>query len=182
METVSNRELLVGDDGVVSTSKDGVAKGDRTPLVLVTGLDSTAVARVGEALVGIDGSTGTVVVHHDLGRVADGRVVRRTAWVDAGGRRHDRETEVELAHGCVSCTLREDLLPLLRRLHQRSSVRRIVVVLDPIMEPERICWAVEHVVIAQMPGFVDGPAGRDVRVEATIALCRRGHLARGGDR
>ncbi|WAC58190.1 ribosome hibernation factor-recruiting GTPase MRF [Gordonia sp. SL306] len=148
---------------------NGAGRDHRMPIVLVTGLDSAAVARVGEALVGTDVASGTVLVHHDLGRVGEGRVARRMAWVDAGGCRHDRDAEIELAHGCVSCTLREDLLPLLRRLHRRSDVRRIVVVLDPIMEPERICWAIEHVVIAQMPGFVDGPAGRDVRVEATIA-------------
>ncbi|AZG45183.1 Putative metal chaperone YciC [Gordonia insulae] len=148
----------------------GAFGGDhRTPIVLVTGLGSTAVARVGSALVGEDGVTGTAHVHHDLARVTDGRVTRRLTWIDPDGRRRDRVTEVELAHGCVSCTLREDLLPLLRRLHRQSAVRRIVVTLDPILEPERISWAIEHVVVADMPGFVDGPAGRDVRIDATIA-------------
>ncbi|WP_237421769.1 GTP-binding protein [Gordonia sp. SID5947] len=153
----------------MSASANGVGRDHPTPIILVTGLEPAAIARVGEALVGTDGASGTVLVHHDLGRIVDGRVARRMAWVDSGGRRHDGQAEIELAHGCVSCTLREDLLPLLRRLHRRSAVRRIVVALDPIMEPERICWAIEQVVVAQMPGFVDGPAGRDVRVEATVA-------------
>ncbi|GHF51047.1 G3E family GTPase [Amycolatopsis bartoniae] len=37
---------------------------------------------------------------------------------------------LELAHGCVSCTLREDLLPLLRRLAGMPEVARIVLRLD----------------------------------------------------
>jgi len=51
-------------------------------------------------------------------------------------------TVLELAHGCVSCTLREDLLPLLRRLARRPEVTRIVVRLDEAMEPEPVSWAI----------------------------------------
>ncbi|MFW0786888.1 GTP-binding protein [Gordonia sp. CPCC 206044] len=141
----------------------------RTPIILVTGLDRAAVIRAAEALVDPTGSGGDVLVHHDLDRVDDGHVRRRLRWVERSGQYRDRETEIELAHGCVSCTLREDLLPLLRRLHRRSSVRRIVVALDPVLEPERICWSIENVLVADMPGFVDGPAARDVRIEATLA-------------
>ncbi|UVF77179.1 ribosome hibernation factor-recruiting GTPase MRF [Gordonia mangrovi] len=143
----------------------------RTPVVLVTGLDSEVVSRVGDALTADEPgvAAGTVLVHHDLSDVSDGRVARRMSWVDPDGRRRERTVGVKLAHGCVSCTLREDLLPLLRRLHRRSAVRRIVLTLDPILEPERIAWAVAEVVVEGMPGFVDGPASRDVRIEATIA-------------
>ena len=144
---------------------------ERTPIVLVTGLEAAAVSRVGDALTGemsLD-TAGTVLVHHDFSHVADGRVARLMSWVDPDGRRRERTIGVELAHGCVSCTLREDLLPLLRRLNRRSSVRRIVLTLDPILEPERIAWAIDEVVVESMPGFVDGPASRDVRIEATIA-------------
>ncbi|MDY6810589.1 MAG: GTP-binding protein [Actinomycetota bacterium] len=144
---------------------------DRTPIVLVTGLDSAAVSRVGDALTGEQDmdARGTVVVHHDLSHVADGQVGRLMSWVDPDGQRRERTLGIELAHGCISCTLREDLLPLLRRLHRRSSVRRIVLTLDPILEPERIAWAIEEVIVEDMPGFVDGPASRDVRIDATIA-------------
>lgn len=136
----------------------------RTPIVLVTGLDRTAVGRSADALA----EPGTVTLHHDLSQVDEGRVVRRVRWMD-GRVMRERTDEVMLEHGCVSCTIREDLLPMLRRLHRRSSVRRIVLPLDPVLEPERICWAIEHVLVLDMPGFTDGPASRDVRVEATIA-------------
>ncbi len=52
--------------------------------------------------------SGTAVVHHDLRDVSQG-VVRRLR-LD----RMDHTTVLELAHGCVCCTLRENVLPLLR--------------------------------------------------------------------
>ncbi|MEE3849103.1 GTP-binding protein [Gordonia sp. LSe1-13] len=159
----------MNDAGEGRRSRENVGRDDRTPVVLVTGLDSAAVGRAGDALVGEGASSGTVLVHHDLTHVGDGRVSRRMSWVDPDGRRRERTLGIELAHGCVSCTLREDLLPLLRRLHRRSTVRRIVVTLDPILEPERIAWAIEEVIVEGMPGFVDGTASRDVRIDATIA-------------
>ena len=60
--------------------------------------------------------------------------------------------------GCTSCTIRNDLLILLRRLHRRDDVTRIVVHLAPWLEPEPICWAIRHVRVSA-PGFIDGPAG-----------------------
>jgi G3E family GTPase len=79
-------------------------------------------------------------VHHDLRAIGEGVVRRRLRSVGA------EETEVlELAHGCVSCTLREDVLPLLRRLSGRPDVHGIVLHLDPVMEPESVCWALDSV-------------------------------------
>ena len=108
-----------------------------------------------------------------------------------------RESILELAHGCVSCTLREDLLPLLRALSTRSTVDRIVLAMDPALEPEALCWAVDNVVVAGVVGQIDGPASRDVRIEAVIdcldaatwladatgddALADRGVVASGDD-
>jgi hypothetical protein len=54
---------------------------------------------------------GGAVVHHDLREVGKGVVHRRLRF------RHTDDAEVlELANGCVSCTVREDVLPLLARL------------------------------------------------------------------
>ena len=86
-------------------------------------------------------SPGSVLVRHDLRDLAEG-VVRR--WVDG------ELTVLELAHGCVSCTLRLDLLPLLERLGGR-----VVVHLDPALEPEAVCFALREA---------------DVRVEAVITV------------
>lgn len=114
---------------------------------------------------------GTVLVHHDLRDLREG-VVRRTLTTlvptPVGPQRREHLRILELAHGCVSCTLREDLLPLLRRLHARSNVDRIVVLADPTLEPEELCWAVYHVPVTGVVGQIDGPAGRDVRVEAVL--------------
>lgn len=130
----------------------------RTPVVLVSGWHHTAT--VAADLL----TEGTVLVHHDLDHLGEG-VVRRTVTT-ADGR---RDTAVlELAHGCVSCTLREDLLPLLRRLHTRDSVGRIALHLDRTLEPETVCRAIEEVHVTGVVGQLDGPASRDVRVDAVL--------------
>ena len=72
----------------------------------------------------------SVLVRHDLSGLADG-VVRR--WVDG------RLTVLELAHGCVSCTLRLDLIPLLQQLDGP-----VIVHLDPVLEPEAVCFALSE--------------------------------------
>ncbi|GAC68659.1 ribosome hibernation factor-recruiting GTPase MRF [Gordonia soli] len=152
-------------DRPLTDAADDVGEIARTPVVLVTGLDQDAVERTATATV----VAGTTLVHHDLRDVASGRVIRTLRSVDLEGEETVSVTEVDLVHGCVSCTIREDLLPTLRRLHRRSTVETIVVQLDPMIEPEALSWAIDEVVVAEMPGFVDGPAGLDVRVHATIA-------------
>ncbi|WP_344996006.1 GTP-binding protein, partial [Tsukamurella soli] len=133
----------------------------KTPLVLVTGVG--AAVRAAELA-----APGTVVLHHDLTGVAEGLVVRtETTWL--GDRPDQRISVVALAHGCVSCTLREDLLPLLRTMHRRSGVTRIVLALDPVLEAESVCDAIDHVAV-DMVGEVCGPAGRDVEVVAVIGI------------
>ncbi|GAA4488795.1 GTP-binding protein [Rhodococcus olei] len=130
----------------------------RTPVVLVSGWSDTA--DTAASLL----TEGTVLVRHDLDHLREG-VVRRTVTTADGL----AETAVlELAHGCVSCTLREDLLPLLRRLHTRGSVRRIALHLDRRLEPEAVCRAIEDVHVSGVVGQLDGPASRDVRVEAVL--------------
>jgi len=101
----------------------------RTEVLLVAGPDDCGVAEeVWRAW------HGSVLVRHDLRGLADG-VVRR--WVDA-----EVET-VELAHGCVSCTLRLDLIPLLERVGGRA-----VVALDPALDLEHVCLALDEAGIA----------------------------------
>ena len=139
-------------------------KDTRTPVLLVSGLDAAAVDRTAQALV----VAGTVVVHHDLRLLDDGIITRTIHAVDVDGTERTTVADLELVHGCLSCTLREDLLPLLRRLHRRSNVETIIVALDPTMEPEAVSFAVDNVIVADMPGFLDAPAGVDVRINATL--------------
>ena len=63
---------------------------------------------------------GSVLVRH----VATPTAVRR--WVDGV------TTEVDLLHGCVSCTVREDLKALLDTLNGHT----VVLHLDPLLEPD----------------------------------------------
>ncbi|WP_066902421.1 ribosome hibernation factor-recruiting GTPase MRF [Mycolicibacterium houstonense] len=128
----------------------------RTPVVLIAGQgEPDGVAAE------LSRKPGTVLVRHTF----DGQVVLRTVS-DAGGA---SELALELSHGCVSCTVRDDLLILLRRLHRRSDVDRIVVQLMPWLEAEPVCWAIDTIRVSVGPGYIDGPAARDVEIEAVIA-------------
>ncbi len=61
---------------------------------------------------------GTLVVEHRF----DGHVVRRTMVTLQHGVLTTAEAGLELAHGCVACTIRNDLLVLLRQLHRRDDI------------------------------------------------------------
>lgn len=125
-----------------------------------TGRATLGVDRVAEAL---SDRPGTTVVRHDLADLREG-IVRRTVRTATGA----TTAVLELAHGCVSCTLRADLLPLLCLLAARDCVERIVLALDPAFEAEAVCQAISEVVVTGVVGRVDGPAGRDVRVDAVL--------------
>jgi G3E family GTPase len=133
----------------------------RTPVVLVAGQgDTDAVA--GTLL----RRPGTLVVEHRF----DGHVVCRTTVMLRDGELTTAEEVLELAHGCVACTIRNDLLVLLRKLHRRDDVNRIVVHLAPWLEPEPICWAINYTRVRVGPGYFVGPAARDV-VIAGVVTC-----------
>lgn len=131
----------------------------RTPVILVAGQRDT------DAVVGAMLRTpGTLVVEHRF----DGHVVRRTTASLSDGVLTSTENGLELAHGCVSCTIRNDLLVLLRQLHRRDDVDRIVVHLAPWLEPGPICLAINHVRVRVAPGYIDGPAALDVAIAAVV--------------
>jgi len=131
----------------------------RTPVVLVAGQgDSDRVAGT------LMATPGTVVVGHEY----DGQVVRRWVSIMRNGELSTTEWPLELTNACVCCTTRNDLLVLLRRLHRREDVTRIVVLLAPWSEPESICVAINDVRVHLGPGYIDGPAGRDVRIDAVV--------------
>jgi G3E family GTPase len=131
----------------------------RTPVILVAGQRDT------DPIVGALLQTpGTLVVEHHF----DGHVVRRSMVTLQHGVLTTAESGLELAHGCASCTIRNDLLVLLRQLHRRDDVNRIVVHLAPWLEPEPICVAIDHVRVRVAPGYVDGPAALDVSIAAVV--------------
>lgn len=132
-------------------------------MVLLAGFAGPAMTGVEHIAAVLSEDAGTVVVHHDLAELREG-VVRRT--VRTAG--NVTTTVLELAHGCVSCTLRADLLPMLCTLAAREPVRRIVLALDPAIEAEALCHAIETVEVTGVADRVDGPAGRNVRIEAVL--------------
>lgn len=132
----------------------------RTPVLLVAGHgDTDAVARV------LLRHERTLVVRHRF----DGHVVHRLLTTVQNQILTTTDSALELMHGCVACTVRNDLLVLLRRLHRRDDVDRIVVHLAPSLEPEPICWAINHVRVHMGPGYPDGPAARDVEIAGVVA-------------
>ncbi|OBJ82135.1 ribosome hibernation factor-recruiting GTPase MRF [Mycobacterium asiaticum] len=131
----------------------------RTPVLLVAGQGPT------DDVAGLLlGQPGTVIVEHRF----DGHVVRRAVISLEDGELNSTEDILELARGCVSCTVRNDLLVLLRKLHRRSEVQRIVVHLAAWLEPEPVCWAINHVHVRIGPGFFDGPAALDVTIAGVV--------------
>ncbi|MFC5995170.1 ribosome hibernation factor-recruiting GTPase MRF [Pseudonocardia hispaniensis] len=142
-----------------------MAGNDRTDLLVVAGGVTAAAAGGIEDVIGQirRQCPAVAVAHHDLRDVGQG-VVRRRLRVGA----FDETTVLELAHGCVSCTLREDVLPLLRSLARRPDVGTIVLHLDAALEPEQVCWAVTHV-------LVDGAAVTDsVNLRGVISVLDAG--------
>jgi G3E family GTPase len=131
----------------------------RTPVILVAGQTHTDPV-VGALL----RTPGTLVVEHRF----DGHVVRRTMVALQHGVLTTAEAGLELAHGCISCTIRNDLLVLLRQLHRRDDVDRVVVHLAPWLEPEPICVAIDRIRVRVAPGYVDGPAAIDVSIAAVV--------------
>ncbi|MEV6349760.1 GTP-binding protein [Actinoplanes sp. NPDC051851] len=58
---------------------------------------------------------------------------------------------VELVHGCVSCTLREDVLPTLVRLARTYPGRDLLLVLPPAIEPETVAAACARCTVGGEP-------------------------------
>ncbi|MFG1688757.1 CobW family GTP-binding protein [Nonomuraea sp. NPDC049269] len=106
-----------------------------TPAVLVAGLHGTARAATVERL--LAEHPGSLAIHHDLSEVARGHVRRS---VRDATRVLDR-ADVRLAHGCVTCTVREDLLPQLVLLAPTAAL--LVVDLWDSVEPRSVAEAVD---------------------------------------
>ncbi|ALE72140.1 cobalamin biosynthesis protein CobW [Pseudonocardia sp. EC080610-09] len=106
---------------------------------------------------------GVVVLHHELHDLGRGRVHRR---LRRGA--DDERTVLELAHGCVSCTIREDVLPTLAAL--TGTVDRVVLHLDPRLEPEPVCWALGAVLFEPGDGRAACTAADLVDLRGVVAV------------
>lgn len=149
------------------------APADRRPRVTVlAGFSPPATEAVARSLLVTDPRL--LLVRHDLTRVRDG-IVRRI--VRTAGTIIEDET-VRLAHGCVACTLRDDVLPTLVRLGRERPGCDLVLALANMVEPEAVAAACAHcavdgvavtealrfdsyVTVVEARGLLDDLAGTD---------------------
>lgn len=132
-----------------------------TELVVLCGTVRDGVERTIARMRELD--PGVVVLHHELHDLGRGRVHRRLRDGD-----RDERTVLELAHGCVSCTIREDVLPTLAAL--AGTARRVVLHLDPRLEPEPVCWALGSVLVDPGDGREPRPATDLVDLRAVVTV------------
>lgn len=84
---------------------------------------------------------GLVVVVHDIDDLWRDGTVRRRVLDDSGVLEDER---VHLEHGCVSCTLREDVLPALVRVAQVGRWQQVVLALPVPVTADGVLAALEH--------------------------------------
>ncbi|XVQ89292.1 CobW family GTP-binding protein [Microbispora siamensis] len=144
-----------------------------TPVVLVAGLYGDARAAVVDRL--LRAHPGAVAIHHDLTAVVTDRVER---VIRDGSGILDR-TEVCLAHGCVTCTVREDLLPQLVR-HARTASLLIVDLWDSV-EPRPVAEALGHEYAADLLALTGVLTALDAEL-MPVDICRGERLAETGQR
>jgi hypothetical protein len=97
--------------------------GARPAVTVLAGFRPEATAPVARALPAVDPDL--LMVRHDLASVRAGVVHRLVRDRD----RILEDEQVRLDHGCVSCTLREDVLPTLARLAGAHPHRDLLLVL-----------------------------------------------------
>nr|WP_235900607.1 GTP-binding protein [Lolliginicoccus suaedae] len=74
------------------------------------------------------------------------------------------------APGQASDAIREDVLPLLRRLASRSRVGRIILLVPPLLDIEDLRQVISTSAITGMLGHRDGPLLDDVRIQAVLSV------------
>ncbi|HEU5129711.1 MAG TPA: GTP-binding protein [Glycomyces sp.] len=132
----------------------------RPALTILTGFTPAATRAAAELLLAADPSL--LVVDHDLTELlATGRLHRLVR--DGTGVIEDEW--IELEHGCVSCTLREAVLPALVRLAGERPGRDLALVLPPAIEPSSVAAACTW-------HHVDGrPVADAVELDSVVAVC-----------
>lgn len=99
------------------------------PITVVCGLSRSATMSAGRDL--LAGRSAARLVAHCLDQLQVGLVSRSVT--DAQGQ--VEAALIELVHDCVSCTLREDVLPTLMRMAADPDVDAVVLVLPEAVEP-----------------------------------------------
>lgn len=124
----------------------------QTPVVLVSGIDAAAMSALTIAVQW--DLPDAVVVHHEVD--IERELLIRTVS-DRRGLIHRRE--INVAHACVSCAVREDVVPALERLAARGRWGAIIAQLPETAEAAQVCRVVGY----------DPKAAPHVRISAVIA-------------
>ncbi|GAB7039016.1 MULTISPECIES: GTP-binding protein [Catenuloplanes] len=132
----------------------------RATLTVVCGFRPDATLAVARAVPA--GAAGALLVSHDLSGIRDGVLRRRVTTATAVL----EDEPVTLVHGCVFCTLREELLPLLERLARTHDGRDLVLVLPEAIEPRMFAEAYAH----------HHAAHRHLRIGAYVTVADAAHL------
>ncbi len=153
------------------------------PVVLISGVSESAMltASISVQL----GLPDTVAVRHtiDPGRQVLTRVVSDVTGV------LERE-EIDLEHACVTCAIREDILPTLERLARQGKWGSITACLPVAAEAVQVCrtlaWSpltAPHVFVAAVVAALDGTSvaddllGDDLLLERHVATSREDERA-----
>ncbi|MER7457978.1 GTP-binding protein [Micromonospora sp. NPDC126480] len=139
----------------------------RPSLTVLSGFWPAATFAVARALLAADPSL--LLVRHDLTGIRDG-VVRRVVRCGTGMIEDERVT---LRHGCVSCTLREDVLPTLVRLTRSHPGQDVVLMLPEVVEPEAVAAACAYCLVD------DAPITELLRIDSYVTVVDAEHLLDG---
>ena len=140
------------------------AADSRPSVTVLAGFWPAATMAVARALLVADPDR--ILIRHDLSGVLGG-VVHRVVRTGAAVLEDER---VSLVHGCVSCTLREDVLPCLVRLAQTHPGSNLILVLPEVVEPETVAEAAARC-------LVNGrPVGDAARFDSFVTVADARHL------
>ncbi|WP_456695434.1 GTP-binding protein [Aeromicrobium sp. P5_D10] len=131
-----------------------------TPLVLLTGVNADAMAH---AMIGLQWDAPNAVnVRHSID--VDRQILTRVVS-DQGG--IVEQLSFDLEHACVSCALREDIMPTLERLADDGRWGSIIAHLPVAAGADQICRILDHdeviaakLHIASVLAVVNGPTAR----------------------
>jgi G3E family GTPase len=141
MPTLYN-ENRFQQDGVVSVQLT------TTAVTVLSGFVPSAVQATAQALLLADDRL--VSVSHDITGIRDG-IVRRTVRTATEVLEHET---VRIEHGCVACTLREDVVPTLARLAAEQPGRDLLLVLPHTIEPEAVATACRPLTEVRFDSYV----------------------------
>ncbi|WP_019869773.1 CobW family GTP-binding protein [Salinispora oceanensis] len=149
------------------TDPGAAVAGTRPSLTVLSGSWPSATYAVARTLLVADPTL--LLVQHDLADLSVG-TVRRVVRDSAGVLEDER---IKLAHGCVPCTLREDVLPTLARLARAQPNRDLLLMLPEVVEPEAVA-----AVCAHCP--VEGAPITDlIRIDSYVTVVDAEHLLDG---